>query len=184
MRISRFIVVAFALLAGVAGCVTCGDHREPSKHYIPAGYVGWVRVEYGVAGAPSIPSDWFGPWEHFTYPPSGLLQTSSYLYQGGATMEFYYYSDDHLTPLPENMNHGGVISWCVRRPDGSRLEREFLTFFIGAKEVYEKHKHELEQLRKGDCEYVIKSLDDLPKVRNISADLNDALAGLKDFGRH
>jgi len=35
------------------------------------------------------------------------------------------------------------------------------------KDEYEKHQHELEQFRKGDCKYVIDSLDDLPKVGSI-----------------
>lgn len=165
MSISR-IVITLTLLAGLSGCDT--PHREPSKHYIPAGYIGWVRVEYGVAGAPAIASDWFGSWEHYKYPASGLLQTSSALYQGAATAEYYYYSGERLTPLPEDMRHGGGISWCFRKPDGSRLEREFLLSFIGPEAVYEKHRHELEQFRVGDCRYVIKSLDDLPKAENIS----------------
>ena len=62
-----------------------------------------------------------------------------------------------------------AISWCVKKPDGSRLEREFLTFFVGPQEEYEKHKHEMERLRKGDCDYVVANLEELPKVGNLSS---------------
>jgi hypothetical protein len=65
------------------------------------------------------------------------------------------------------MINGGIISWCVARPDGTRFERDFITYFVGPNDEYEKHQHELEQFRKGDCKYVIDSLDDLPKVGSI-----------------
>jgi len=47
------------------------------------------------------------------------------------------------------MVNGGLISWCAKKSDGTRLEREFLTFFVGPKQEYEKHKDELERFRKG-----------------------------------
>jgi len=67
------------------------------------------------------------------------------------------------------MEHGGIISWCVKKADGSRLERQFITYFIGPEAEYEKHKNELEQFRKDSCTYIINSLDDLPKVGNLNA---------------
>jgi Family of unknown function (DUF6843) len=160
------MTLIFFWLLFVASCDS--PHREPSKHYIPDGYVGWLRVEYDVPDAPSIPSDLFDSWEHYKYPPSGLLQTSSKLYGGAASAEYFYYAGDELKPLPESMNHGGIISWCVKRSDGSRLEREFITFFVGPEEVYEKQKSDLEQFRQGDCRYILNSLDALPKVGNLS----------------
>jgi hypothetical protein len=67
------------------------------------------------------------------------------------------------------MIHGGLISWCAKKPDGSRLERDFVTFFVGPKEEYEKHENELERFRKEDCEYLLNSLDDLPKAGNFAS---------------
>ena len=161
-------LIAFGILAlAILGCES--GHRRPAKVYIPEGYIGWLRIEYGVPGAPKLKADYFGPWEYQRFPPSGLLQTSSELGDGAASEDSFYYSDDGNTkPIPRNMEHGGIISWCVRKPDGSRLERAFITYFIGPEEEYEKRKYELEQYKEGECKYVMKSLDDLPKVGSTS----------------
>lgn len=143
------------------------EHRRPANIYIPEDYVGWVRLEYGVEGAPELERDFFGPWEYQRFPPSGLLQTSSELHDGAASANYFYYSSNGTWPLSYEMINGGIISWCVARPDGSRLEKKFVTFFVGPKEEYEKHRQELEQFKKGDCKYVINSLEDLPKVGNL-----------------
>ena len=145
-----------------------GDHRMPAKIYVPEGYVGWVRIEYGVKGAPAQESHFFEHIEYQRFPPSGLLQTSTPLKQGAASAQYFSYSGRDEKPLSEDMIQGGTISWCVRKPDGSRLEVDFLTFFVGPKDEYEKRKQELLRLKVGDCKYVIKSLEDLPKVGNIS----------------
>lgn len=153
------------ILLSAAGCEA--EHRRPANIYIPEGYVGWVRIEYGVQGAPELETDFLGPWEYQRYPPSGLLQTSSPLRDGAATVNYFYYSDSDDKPLPDEMINGGIISWCVAGPDGARLDRDFLTFFVGPAEEYEKHKQELERFKKDDCRYVINSLEDLPKVGNL-----------------
>jgi uncharacterized protein DUF6843 len=152
-------------LLSLTGCEE--EHKRPANIYIPDGYVGWVRLEYGVQGAPELKRDFFGPWEYQRFPPSGLLQTSSKLYDGAASANYFYYSSSGDKPLPHEMINGGLISWCVSRPDGTRLERDFDTFFVGPKEEYEKHKQELERFRKGECRIVINSLDDLPKPANL-----------------
>jgi hypothetical protein len=145
------------------------EHQRPANIYVPDGYVGWLRIEYGVAGKPELKTDFIGPWEYQWFPASGLLQTSSPLRDGAATANYFYYSGNQTRPLPYDMVNGGIISWCVRKPDGSRLERNFVTFFVGPKEEYEKHKHELERFKRDDCRYVLNSLDDLPKVQNLAA---------------
>ena len=163
----RRTILLLVLAWSTAAC--CGPHRRPADVYFPDGYVGWVRIEYGVPGAPALDRDFFGPMEYQRFPPSGLLQTSSTLDNGAASVSYYYYSDHDEREIPYEMVNGGAISWCVKKPDNSRLKREFLTYFVGPKEEYQKHKHEMERLRKGDCAYVINSLDDLPKVGNLSS---------------
>lgn len=161
-------LIAFGLLSfAILGCDS--GHRRPAKIYIPEGYIGWVRIEYGVQGAPKLKTDFLGPWEYQKVPQSGLLQTSSELGDGAASADSFFYSEDGSTkPLPRNMEHGGIISWCVRKPDGNRLERAFITYFIGPEDEYEKRKQELEKFKEGDCKYFMKSLDDLPKVGRVS----------------
>ena len=160
-----WLLLVFASFCSI-GCEE--EHRQPANVYIPEGYVGWVRIEYGVQGAPALKRDFFGPWEYQRFPPSGLLKTSSLLYDGAATVKYFYYSGSEEKPLSDEMINGGVISWCVRKADGSRFERDFLTYFVGPKEIYEKHEQELERFKKGDCKYVINTLDDLPMVGNLS----------------
>lgn len=145
-----------------------GDHRMPAKIYVPEGYVGWVRIEYGVKGAPAQESHFFEHIEYQRFPPSGLLQTSTTLKQGAASAEYFSYAGSGIKPLSENLIHGGTISWCVKKPDGSRLDVEFDTFFVGPNEDYEQHKQELLKLKVGDCNYVVNSIDDLPKVGNVN----------------
>jgi hypothetical protein len=159
------------LLAGVivfsAGCES--DHRMPAKIYIPEGYIGWVRIEYGVKGAPKQESHFFDHTEYQRFPPSGLLQTATTLKQGAASAEYFSYAGSTIKPLSENLIHGGTISWCAKKPNGARLDVEFVTFFVGPKEDYEQHKQELLKLKVGDCNYVVKSIEDLPKVGNVNA---------------
>ena len=144
------------------------DHRMPAKIYIPDGYVGWVRIEYGVKGTPEQESHFFEHIEYQRFPSSGLLQTSTPLKQGAASAAYFSYSGASIKPLSEHMIQGGTISWCVRKPDGSRLDVQFVTFFVGSKEEYGKRKQEFERLKVGDCRYVVNSIKDLPKVGSIS----------------
>ena len=154
------------ILLSLTGCEE--EHKRPANIYIPEGYVGWLRLEYDVQGMPALERDFLGPWEYQRFPRSGLLQTSSALHDGAASANYFYYSDSDVRPLPQDMINGGLISWCVVGPDGKHLERNFDTFFVGPKEEYEKHRQELERFKKGECRYVINSLEDLPPVGNLS----------------
>src|SRR5437868_933559 len=108
-------------LLSLAGCEA--EHQRPAKVYIPDGYVGWVRIEYGVQGAPELQTDFFGPWEYQWFPASGLLQTSSPLRDGAASVNYFYYSGNETKPLAYEMVNGGLISWCAKKSDGTPLER-------------------------------------------------------------
>jgi hypothetical protein len=152
----------------LAACESESDHRRPAKVYIPDGYVGWVRIEYDVPNAARLKTDFFGPWEYQKFPPNGLLQTSSELKDGAASADYFYYSGDNLKPLANEFINGGIIGGCFRKPDGAPLEKKFGTFFVGPKAEYEKHKQELERFRKSDCEYIVSSMDELPKVGNLA----------------
>ena len=144
--------------------------RQPAVYCIPKGYVGWVRVEFNVKGAPELPTKWFQPQQYYWFPESGLLRTSSQLYQGAASAEFDYYVGKELTKLPDNISdRGGVMSGLISKPDGSPIGADFITFFIGTAEDYAKHKDELERYRVGEYKYVMDGLDKLPRVGNLAA---------------
>jgi hypothetical protein len=162
---TRYLPLLIACLT-LAACES--EHQRPAKVYIPDGYVGWVRIEYGVPNAPRLKTDFFGPWEYQKFPPTGLLQTSSELKDGAASADYSYYSGDNLKPLGNEFVNGGIISGCFRKPDGAPLERKFDTFFVGPAAEYEKHKQELERFRKSDCQYVVGSMDELPQVGNLA----------------
>ena len=166
-RRKRLALLLTVICLSLAGCEE--EHRRPAKVYVPEGYVGWLRIEYGVQGKPKLPTDFFDAWEHQWFPASGLLQTSSPLRDGAVTINYFYYSGKQTKPLPDDMVNGELISWCVKKPDGSQLERDFFIFFVGPKPEYEKHKDELDRFRKGDCRFVVNGFTDLPKVQNLAA---------------
>jgi hypothetical protein len=163
----RYLPLLLACLIQ-AGC-DFAVNKRPARIYIPDGYVGWVRIEYGVPNTPALRTDLFGPLEYQKFPPSGLLQTSSELKDGAASAEYFSYVGDNLKPLSSGFIHGGVISGLIHKPDGASLERQFVTFFVGPQQEYEKHKQELEQFKKGEYEYIMTSMEDLPKVGNLAS---------------
>ena len=152
-------------LPGLLISIGCQRDRD-GRVYVTEHYYGWVRIEYGVAGAPRLSEVSFIERE----PPfreSGLLQTSSELRQDSVNVQIYFGTAMEVRPVPDDMIHGRVSSQSVVRPDGSRFGKQFETFFLGPKDLYEKHKRELARFRKANDKYVIPSLEDLPKVGNI-----------------
>jgi len=82
--------------------------RHPTHYLIPAGYEGWVEIEYGAEG-PSL------PYRNGIYicriPADGVLVTSSVLEDGWAQDEYFYYgSNGSLKSLPAtDWGKGGMI---------------------------------------------------------------------------
>lgn len=64
------------------------DHRHPIDFEIPQGYVGEVRVDFSVVGAPPLPIQ----RRHYIarIPANGLLKTSTAQEEGGAADRWYY----------------------------------------------------------------------------------------------
>lgn len=146
--------------------VGCGDGKQKAV-YIHEGYYGWVRIEYGVRGAPTLPAVSFFRSHYPSFSDAGLLQTSSELKRDVDSVEIWYGTAMEVRPVPADMIHGRISSLNVTRPDGSRFEREFETAFIGPEDDYEKHRHELEHFRKSNDKYVIPEFADLPRTGNI-----------------
>jgi hypothetical protein len=165
LRSWPFIIVVAASLALIGYEVSV---ERPAEVYIREGYAGWVRIEYGVRGAPKLPVFWNGPILGYkSFPESGLLQTSSQLKRDFPSVEFNYDTVMEWRRIPEEKIRCRVSSQNITKPDGSHFEREFEILFIGSKEPYEHHRNELERFKKGKDKYVIATLEDLPKVGNI-----------------
>ena len=114
----------------------CNDSPKRSAHIqIPDGYVGWVRIEFGVPNTPALKTDSNG-WEFQRVLPSGLLQTSSEPKDMNAVAgrDYSYYSSDHLKPLPESLINGWAMNNCFAKPDGSRLEKSSTSSLLARKQ--------------------------------------------------
>ena len=77
--------------------------RAPSRFLIPSGYVGWVRIEYRVAGAPPLPRE--GKYLLVRADRQGHLQTSTDLPSGWGRDQFFYDSGRARQPLSN-------AGWC------------------------------------------------------------------------
>jgi uncharacterized protein DUF6843 len=112
--------------------------RPPSRFLIPAGYVGWVRIEYRVADAPPLPRE--GKYSLVQVDRNGGLRTSSDLLEGWAHDQFFYYSGNSRQALSNaGWCKGGKV-WgeeigtkaSVRAGQPSVLQK----FFVGSEDQF------------------------------------------------
>jgi hypothetical protein len=75
-RLIRFLFTLAVLATMASSC----RFRRGDEFRIPAGFSGWVRVDYNVTGAPALKSS-FSRWI-IDVPPSGVVRTSSGRSQG------------------------------------------------------------------------------------------------------
>jgi len=110
--------------------------RRSSRFLIPEGYVGWVRVEFQVNGAPPLPVD--GGEYLFKFPPSGLLRTSSSEQYGWARDHYFYYSEKGARILPDTLPGGGGLIWgkINGEKSGSQGKRKYEEFFVGTERQF------------------------------------------------
>lgn len=151
----------------------CGDdnRRHSTKIYIPEGYVGWIRVEYGVEGADPLPVEWRLPppmlWNREVMPVSGLLRTSTRLDRtvGG---EFYFYEGEKVRQAPDTIELCHLTSLHNFEFTDANEKREFITYFVGpASEAY--RCKELDRLKTGKRfpVYAARNFGELPVVGNL-----------------
>lgn len=167
---SAFLVLLLVFVS------SCSDNRRHStKIYVPEGYVGWIRVEYGVQGADPLPVEWRLPppmlWNREVIPASGLLRTSTELHRtvGG---EFYFYDGDKVRSAPEKSALCEISSLYNFKFTDPNEKREFITYFIGpATEEY--RCQELERFKTGQRfpVYAAPNLEALPAVGNLKVSL-------------
>lgn len=81
------------LLFNASACAA----RNKNKYLIPRGYVGWVRVYYGIKNAPALPLESDGETAVLKIDANGKLLTSTL--PRGAEIVFYYYEGETLIPI-------------------------------------------------------------------------------------
>jgi hypothetical protein len=120
------------------GAVTA---RHPTRFLIPAGYVGWITIDYGEAGKP--PLEMVKGAYICRLSKSGALETSSRLEEGWAEDEYFYYSNsDHLDRLKETGWGAGGMVWGgqVGRSVGMAYSDEVSQrIYIGSEDQYRRN---------------------------------------------
>ena len=132
-------VFTLPLLLSLAAWLAIGARhsiRHSSRFLIPEGYVGWVRVEFQVNGAPPLPVE--GGEYLIKLPPSGLLSTSSSEEYGWAKDHYLYYSEKGTRILPDTAPGGGGLIWGKINGEqtGSQGNRKYEEFFVGTEQQF------------------------------------------------
>jgi hypothetical protein len=139
-------------IACIALFMSQGCHwRRREVVLIPSGYVGWVRISYGVKEEPGLQVE-RGAYE-IVVPTNGRIATSSPMTSGLAHDEYYYVSEDgQRKPL--------MIASAVDSPDGriramhyftipklkNQQARQFRVFFVGTAEDYQRARKDQDYL--------------------------------------
>lgn len=97
------VVICLCLL--LSGCQT----RRPNSFLIPPGYVGWVRVSYGIAGAPALSLE--NGRYLVKFPADGHLVTSTPFVEGTAVDKYYYNSPAGRQSLLDTEVGQGCMIW-------------------------------------------------------------------------
>lgn len=109
--------------------------RRASRFVIPEGYVGWVRIEYGVPDASPLPVE---EGEHvFRIPADGVLRTSSPELYGWAHDHYYYSSRAGARQLPASGASDRMIWGQVNGESAtSGTPRKYEEFFVGSEQQF------------------------------------------------
>lgn len=112
-------------------------HRRPAERFlIPAGYTGWVRIEFRRKGAPTLPTE--DGRLLLKLDEHGVLQTSSDPLTGHGRDDFFYYAGDRRTPLSNaGVCKGGMI-WQTETMVDEPTSTPFERFFVGTEDQYRR----------------------------------------------
>jgi hypothetical protein len=107
--------------------------RPPSRFLIPAGYQGWVRIEYGNSSAPPLERE--GKYLLLRVASDGTLKTSSDLPDGRGHDQFFYVRGAGRQQLSNSgWCKGGMIWDEVTGMDEHAAK--FLKFFVGTEDQF------------------------------------------------
>ena len=138
-----FSVIALAVLTWGAkyGYYIYLNNLPPESRYlIPEGYVGWATIHYLEKDYPTIPIE--EGMRIIKISPTGIYKTSyspmkERAAKGRYGSEYFYYSGDKLTPVPNDL-----IDWRgnVGRVDDNDQYYEFMIrLWVGTQEQYAKY---------------------------------------------
>jgi hypothetical protein len=122
--------------------------RPPERFLIPAGYSGWVRIDFRQKDAPRLPVE--DGRLLLKLNAQGRLRTSSDPLAGHGKDDFFYYSGDRRTPLSNvGVCRGGMV-WQIETMVDEPTSTPFERFFVGNEGQY---RHEVDPAGKGPaCE--------------------------------
>jgi len=123
-----------AAIFGPAAFDLAFHRRPPERYLIPAGYNGWIRIDYQQKNAPPLPVE--DGRRLIKFDANGKTATSSTPLSGHGKDEFFYVSGNKRTPLSTaGVCKGGMIWDPVTVIDPS-TSTPFLRFFVGTEDQY------------------------------------------------
>jgi hypothetical protein len=129
-------VLIAAVVVGPAAFDLLFNRRPPERFLIPAGYSGWVRVNFRQKGAPPLPLE--DGRLLLKINGDGTLLTSSDPLIGHGKDDFYFYSGDRRTPLSNaGVCKGGMI-WNLGTMVDEPTSTPFARFFVGTEDQYRR----------------------------------------------
>jgi hypothetical protein len=118
----------------------CVKVRTPLLVTIPEGYVGWVRIEYGVPEMPTLEKQ--GGAYLITVPKSGVLRTSSQ-FEVGFADDRYYFVDQrgqktelHEASQPDSPDGRIRARQTFVIDAAGQKQRTFWAFYVGTQSEY------------------------------------------------
>jgi hypothetical protein len=135
------IVLSLAILLYFTSAAACHKQRQASRHLMPDGYVGWVKIYFKVANAPALPIE--DGYYLFKFPASGVLQTSSAMEDGWAQDQYFYYSAETRRPLKVTGRDGDGLIWAGYNGEGGNVPPQasefYEGFFVGTEAEYKDY---------------------------------------------
>jgi hypothetical protein len=132
-------IVIAAVVFGPTAFDLVFHRRPPERFLIPAGYSGWVRVDFRHKDAPPLPME--DGRLLLKLDAQGTLQTSSDPQLGHGRDDFFYDSGDRRTPLSNaGVCKGGMV-WQIETMVDDSTSTPFERFFVGTEGRY---RHEVD----------------------------------------
>jgi hypothetical protein len=138
-RSARIVVgsLTVALFIGLALWLSVSvrnSTRPASRFLIPEGYIGWIRIEFEVQGAPPLPIE-AGEYV-LKIPPGGVLRTSSAEQYGWARDHYYYYSAQGARPLPDSGSAALIWGKINAEGSGTSGKQKYEELFVGTAQQF------------------------------------------------